>query len=158
VQRKITQLEIEKQALKKEKDAASRDRLIKIEEELKELKAESDEMISHWRMEKEIIGKIGEIKERLESTRTAARWQKGMETCLRRLSSVWHHHCPEKELEAQNARLNELQKGKKMLKEEVDAEDIAEVVAKWTNIPVSKLMQGEREKLIKMEEMLSKRV
>ncbi len=72
VQRKITQLEIEKQALKKEKDAASKDRLVKIEEELKELKAGSDEMIMHWRMEKEIISKIGEIKERLESTRTAA--------------------------------------------------------------------------------------
>ncbi len=159
VQRKITQLEIEKQALKKEKDAASKDRLVKIEEELKELKAGSDEMIMHWRMEKEIISKIGEIKERLESTRTAAQvaeragdLSKAAE--LRYGTTI----ALEKELEAQNARLNELQKGTKMLKEEVDAEDIAEVVAKWTNIPVSRLMQGEREKLIKMEEMLSKRV
>jgi ATP-dependent Clp protease ATP-binding subunit ClpB len=159
VQRKITQLEIEKQALKKEKDASSKDRLVKIEEELTDLKAESDEMIRHWRTEKEIISKIGEIKERLESTRTAAQvaeragdLSKAAE--LRYGTTI----ALEKELEAQNARLNELQKGKKMLKEEVDAEDIAEVVAKWTNIPVSRLMQGEREKLIKMEEMLSKRV
>ncbi|MBN1906602.1 MAG: ATP-dependent chaperone ClpB [Deltaproteobacteria bacterium] len=159
VQRKITQLEIEKQALKKEKDTASKDRLVKIEEELKQLKAGSDEMIKHWRMEKEIISKIGEVKERLESTRTAAQvaeragdLSKAAE--LRYGTTI----ALEKELEAQNARLNELQKGNKMLKEEVDAEDIAEVVAKWTNIPVSRLMQGEREKLIKMEEMLSKRV
>jgi ATP-dependent Clp protease ATP-binding subunit ClpB len=159
VQRKITQLEIEKQALKKEKDAASKERLVKIEEELKELKADSDGMIKHWRMEKEIISKIGEIKERLESTRTAAQvaeragdLSKAAELRYGTIIAL------EKELETQNAMLNELQKGKKMLKEEVDAEDIAEVVAKWTNIPVSRLMQGEREKLIKMEDMLSKRV
>ncbi|NLA74112.1 MAG: AAA domain-containing protein, partial [Deltaproteobacteria bacterium] len=159
VQRKIMQLEIEKQALKKEKDAASKERLVKIEEELKDLKESTDEMIKHWRMEKEIISKIGEIKERLESTRTAAQvaeragdLSKAAE--LRYGTTI----ALEKELEAQNTRLNELQKDKKMLKEEVDAEDIAEVVAKWTNIPVSRLMQGEREKLIKMEEMLSKRV
>ena len=159
VQRKITQLEIEKQALKKEKDAASKDRLAKIEVELKGLKSSTEEMIKHWKKEKEIISRIGEIKERLESTRTAAQaaeregdLSKAAELRYGTIISL------EKELDAQNSSLTELQKGKKMLKEEVDAEDIAEVIAKWTNIPVSKLMQGEREKLIRMEETLGKRV
>ncbi len=159
VQRKITQLEIEKQALKKEKDAASKERLVKIEDELKELKSGSDEMIKHWKMEKEIISRIGEIKERLESTRSAAQvaeragdLSKAAELRYGTIIAL------EKELEAQNVKLTELQKGKKMLKEEVDSEDIAEVISKWTNIPVSRLMQGEREKLIRMEETLGKRV
>ena len=159
VQRKITQLEIEKQALKKEKDSASKDRLNKIDDELKELKSGTEEMIRHWKSEKEIITKIGEIKERLEATRTAAQaaeregdLSKAAELRYGTIISL------EKELDDQNSRLAELQAGKKMLKEEVDSEDIAEVIAKWTNIPVSKLMQGEREKLIRMEEMLGKRV
>ncbi len=159
VQRKITQLEIEKQALKKEKDSASKDRLKKIDDELKELKSSTEDMIKHWKSEKEIITRIGDIKERLESTRTAAQvaeregdLSKAAELRYGTIISL------EKELENQNSRLSELQEGKKMLKEEVDSEDIAEVIAKWTNIPVSKLMQGEREKLIKMEEMLAKRV
>ncbi|MGD9159357.1 MAG: ATP-dependent chaperone ClpB [Desulfobacteraceae bacterium] len=159
VQRKITQLEIEKQALKKEKDSASKDRLKKIDDELKELKSGTEDMIRHWKAEKEIITGIGEIKERLEATRTAAQaaeregdLSKAAELRYGTIISL------EKELEDQNSRLAELQEGKKMLKEEVDSEDIAEVIAKWTNIPVSKLMQGEREKLIKMEEMLGKRV
>ncbi len=159
VQRKITQLEIEKQALKKEKDSASKDRLKKIDDELKELKAGTEDMIKHWKSEKEIITRIGEIKERLEATRTAAQAAE-REGDLSKAAELRYGTTIslEKELEDQNSRLSELQEGKKMLKEEVDSEDIAEVIAKWTNIPVSKLMQGEREKLIKMEEMLAKRV
>ena len=159
VQRKITQLEIEKQALKKEKDSASKDRLKKIESELKELKSSTEEMIKHWKSEKEIITKIGEIKERLESTRTAAQAAE-REGDLSKAAELRYGTiiALEKELEDQNSHLSRLQEGKKMLKEEVDSEDIAEVIAKWTNIPVSKLMQGEKEKLIKMEEMLGKRV
>ncbi|MBW2125970.1 MAG: AAA family ATPase [Deltaproteobacteria bacterium] len=124
IQRKITQLEIEREALKKEKDQASKDRLEKLEQELSQLTAQREEMIGHWKKEKETITRIREIKERLE----------------------------------ENKKLAELQADRKMLKEEVDAEDIAEVVAKWTGIPVAKLMEGEKEKLLHMEERLAQRV
>ncbi|MBW1732125.1 MAG: AAA family ATPase [Deltaproteobacteria bacterium] len=129
IQRKITQLEIEREALKKEKDQASKDRLEKLEQELSQLTAQREEMIGHWKKEKETITRIREIKERLESTKSE-----------------------------ENKKLAELQADRKMLKEEVDAEDIAEVVAKWTGIPVAKLMEGEKEKLLHMEERLAQRV
>jgi ATP-dependent Clp protease ATP-binding subunit ClpB len=159
IQRKITQLEIEREALKKEKDRASKDRLEKIEKELKELKSSTEEMIKHWKQEKEAITKISAIKEKLEATRSAAQvaeregdLSKAAELKYGRLIEL------ERNLEEENTRLSELQSGKKMLKEEVDSEDIAEVIAKWTHIPVSKLMEGEKEKLLKMEERLGKRV
>ena len=159
IQRKITQLEIEREALKKEKDQASKDRLQKLEKELKDLMATMEVMTTHWRKEKDVISKIGEIKERLESTKSDAQiaerqgdLSKAAELKYGTLNEL------EKSLEEQNRKLEELQSGKKMLKEEVDNEDISEVVAKWTGIPVSKLMEGEKEKLLKMEERLKKRV
>ncbi|MBN1849369.1 MAG: ATP-dependent chaperone ClpB [Deltaproteobacteria bacterium] len=159
VQRKITQLEIEKEALKKEKDRASKDRLEKIEKELKELKSSTDEMIKHWKMEKDAISKIRSIKEKLEATRSAAQvaerdgdLSKAAELKYGKLIEL------ERGLEEENRRFAELQSGKKMLKEEVDSEDIAEVIAKWTHIPVSRLMEGEKEKLLKMEDRLGQRV
>jgi ATP-dependent Clp protease ATP-binding subunit ClpB len=159
IQRKITQLEIEREALKKEKDQASKDRLKKIEKELGELKSEIDEMITHWKKEKETISKIREIKEKLESTRSDAQIAE-REGDLARAAELKYGTLIELEkgLNEENARLEELQSGRKMLKEEVDSEDIAEVVAKWTGIPVSKMMEGEKEKLLKMEERLARRV
>ena len=159
IQRKITQLEIEKEALKKEKDQASKDRLKKIEKELSELKSETDEMIAHWKKEKGAISKIREIKERLESTRSDAQIAE-REGDLARAAELRYGTLIELEkgLNEENARLAELQSGQKMLKEEVDSEDVAEVVAKWTGIPVSRMMEGEKEKLLKMEERLAQRV
>jgi ATP-dependent Clp protease ATP-binding subunit ClpB len=159
IQRKITQLEIEREALKKEKDQASKDRLKKIEKELGELKSETDEMTAHWKKEKETISKIREIKEKLESTRSDAQIAE-REGDLARAAELKYGTLIELEkgLNEENTRLAELQSGQKMLKEEVDSEDVAEVVAKWTGIPVSKMMEGEKEKLLKMEDRLARRV
>ncbi len=159
IQRKTTQLEIEREALKKEKDRASKDRLEKIERELRDLKSETEEMVGHWKREKEAIARISEIKGKLEATRNAAQVAE-REGDLSRAAELKYGTLItlEKELEQENNRLAELQSGKKMLKEEVDSEDIAEVIAKWTHIPVSKLMEGEKEKLLKMEERLEQRV
>jgi len=159
IQRKITQLEIEREALKKEKDQASKDRLKKIEKELEGLMANMEVMTIHWGKEKDAISKIREIKERLESTKSDALVAE-RQGDLSRAAELKYGTLNEleKSLEEQNRKLEELQSGKKMLKEEVDNEDISEVVAKWTGIPVSKLMEGEKGKLLKMEERLKKRV
>ncbi len=159
IQRKITQLEIEREALKKERDQASRDRLEKLEEELATLRAQTDEMISHWKKEKEVISKIREIKEKLEATRLEAQ-NAERQGDLSRAAELKYGSLIEldKALSEENRKLAELQVNRKMLKEEVDSEDIAEVVAKWTGIPVSKLMEGEKDKLLHMEERLALRV
>jgi len=159
IQRKMTQLEIEKEALKKEKDQASKDRLQKIEKELSDLKAVMEEMSSHWKKEKEAISKIRDIKEKLESTKSEAQVAE-RQGDLSRAAELKYGTLTEleKSLEEENRKLADLQSGQRMLKEEVDSEDIAEVVAKWTGIPVSKLMEGEREKLLHMEEKLEERV
>ncbi len=159
VKRKITQLEIEKEALKKEKDKASKDRLEKLTKELEELRSDTNEMIGRWKQEKEIITKIGQIKERLESTRSAAQVAE-REGDLSRAAELKYGTMIEleKALEAENRKLVEFQGEHQMLREEVGSEDIAEIIAKWTNIPLSKLMEGEREKLLKMEERLEQRV
>jgi len=159
LQRRITQLEIEREALKKEKDQASKDRLAKLEQELADLSAQRENMIEHWKKEKEAITRIRQIKEQLEATKGEAQraeregdLTKAAELKYGRLIEL------EKALEEENRKLGELQANRKMLKEEVDAEDIAEVVAKWTGIPVAKLMEGEKEKLLHMEERLAQRV
>jgi len=159
VKRKITQLEIEREALKKEKDKASRDRLEKLERELEELKRQTEDMIGHWEKEKEAISRIREIKEKLESTKSQAQMAERQGDLAKAAELKYGTLIElEKGLEEENRRLAELQTGRKMLKEEVDSDDIAEVVSKWTGIPVARLMEGEREKLLKMEERLSKRV
>jgi len=159
IQRKITQLEIEREALKKEKDQGSKDRLKKIKDELAQLKSQTEEMTAHWKKEKDTISKIRNIKERLESTKSEAQiaerdgnLAKAAELKYGTLIEL------EKTLEEENQKLEDLQSSQKMLKEEVDSEDIAEVVAKWTGIPVSRMMEGEKEKLLNMEERLSLRV
>ena len=159
LQRKITQLEIEREALKKEKDPASLDRIEKLEAELTKLNSEKEEMIAHWKKEKEAITRIREIKEQIEVTKAEAQIAE-REGDLAKAAELKYGKLVEleKALEEENKKLATLQQDSKMLKEEVDAEDIAEVVAKWTGIPVAKLLEGEREKLLHMEERLSERV
>ncbi len=159
VERRIKQLEIEKQALKKEKDRASKERLEKLEAELAELKEKSSEMKAHWQAEKECIARIRELKERLEQVKIEEQ-KAEREGDLEKAARLRYGETTELQarLEEENRRLQELQRDRKMLKEEVDDEDIAEVVSAWTGIPVSKLLEGEVEKLIHMEERLSRRV
>jgi ATP-dependent Clp protease ATP-binding subunit ClpB len=159
VERRIVQLEIEREALKKEKDKASRERLEKVEREIAELKEQSAGMKAHWQREKEAIARIRSLKERIEQ----ARFQIDEVTRrgdLGKAAELRYGTLPglEKELQAANAGLAELQTKQRMLKEEVDAEDVAEVVAKWTGIPVSRLLEGEIEKLLHVEDRLRRRV
>ncbi len=159
VQRRIRQLEIEREALKKETDKASKDRLTKLEEELADQREQSSAMMAHWQAEKEAITAIRQTKQEMENARAEEQAAerggdlgKAAEIRYGRMLDL------QKILEQQNQRLSELQVGKKMLKEEVDEEDIAEVVSRWTNIPVSKLMEGEVDKLVRMEALLRERV
>ena len=159
VQRKVMQLEIEREALKKEKDKASVDRLKKIEKELADLKAEVKEKSVHWENEKKSISKIREIKERIEKTKQEMK-EAEREVNYTRLAELQYGEMShlEKELKEEEQKLVTLQKEVKMLKEEVDEEDVSEVVSKWTGIPVSRMLEGEVEKLIHMEERLRQRV
>jgi len=159
LRRKTTQLEIEREALKKESDNPSKQRLKKIDEELSSLKAQTDEMTAHWKREKEIITRIREIKEKIDAAKSEAQLAERQGDLAKaaelRYSTILQL---EKDLSDANAELSELQSAKKMLKEEVDSDDIAEVVSKWTGIPVERMMEGEREKLLKMEERIGQRV
>jgi ATP-dependent Clp protease ATP-binding subunit ClpB len=159
IDRRIMQLEIEREALKKEKDEASKERLQRLEKELAELQEESNQMKAHWQLERDAIQEIRQKKEQIEQTKLEieqAERHADLEQAARlrygRLSEL------EGQLKESEDRLREQQAGQRMLKEEVDAEDIAEVVSKWTNIPLSKLLEGEVEKLLKMEERLHLRV
>src|SRR5438445_615576 len=159
LERQIRQLEIERQALKKETDRASKDRLTGIEKQLAELSETRTALRSRWNQEKEVIGKIRSLKAQLEEVRAeadraerAADFAKAAELRYGKAVEV------EKQSQAGQARLTELQGGHALLKEEVDEEDIAEIVGRWTGIPVSRLMEGEIAKLIKMEERLHERV
>jgi ATP-dependent Clp protease ATP-binding subunit ClpB len=159
VQRKVMQLEIERQALKKEKDKASVERLKKLEKELADLKAEVKEKSLKWENEKKSISQIREIKERIEKTKQMMK-EAERELDYTRLAELQYGEMThlEQELKKEEERLAVLQKEGKMLKEEVDEEDVAEVVSKWTGIPVSKMLEGEVEKLVHMEERLKQRV
>ncbi|MCR4433459.1 MAG: ATP-dependent chaperone ClpB [Caldiserica bacterium] len=159
VERKLRQLEIERQAVKKEKDAASQARLAKIEEEIQELKEKAMSMRAQWQREKEILNRMRELKEKIEQTRTEEQqaelrgdWDKAAELRFGVRLSL------QKELDELNKQFSEMEKDRRMLKEEVDEEDIAEIVSKWTGIPVTRLMEGEMQKLITMEERLGQRV
>jgi len=159
LRRKLMQLEIEKQALRKEKDQNSKERLKKIEKESASLKEESQGLEIHWQKEKEAIKKIQEIKNRIEDLKLE---EKKFERAgnLDRVAEIRYGRLLElqKELEKENKNLQKQQNGRQMLKEEVDEEDIAEVLSKWTHIPLSKLLEGEVEKLLKIEERLKSRV
>jgi len=159
IQRKITQLEIEREALKKESDKASKERLEKLEAELAEMKDEILKMKGHWQNEKDTIEIIRKIKEELEQV-SIEEHQAEREGNLAKVAELRYGKTVElnKRLEEANRKLAELQKDSRMLKEEVDAEDIAEVISKWTGIPVSKMLESEKEKLVFMEDRLKKRV
>jgi ATP-dependent Clp protease ATP-binding subunit ClpB len=159
VQRRTMQLEIEREALRKEKDPASKERLSKLEKELADLKEQATELRSHWEQEKEAIQQGRKLKEELEQVRVAVE-QAQRAGDYAKASELQYGRVPalEAELKSQETRLQELQKAKSMLKEEVDEEDIAAVVGKWTGIPVSRLMEGEIQKLLKMEDRLHERV
>jgi ATP-dependent Clp protease ATP-binding subunit ClpB len=158
-ERKIRQLEIERQAVKKEKDKASQERLKKIEKELSNLKEELSQLSIHWKVEKDCLTKIQSLKEQIEKAKNeesaaerAGDYEKAARIKYGELVGL------NKELEEQNQKIQEIQKRQKMLKEEVDEEDIAEIVSKWTGIPVAKMMEGEMDKLLKMEQRLKQRV
>jgi len=159
VERRIRQLEIEREALKKETDPASMERLAKLEQELADLREQSSKMKVHWQNEKEVISRIREIKgqiERAKQDEQAAERGGDLGKAAELRYGVLLNL--QKELQEQNTRLEELQKSHKMLKEEVDEDDIAEVVSKWTGIPVSRMLEGEVQKLVQMEDRLHDRV
>ncbi len=159
VQRKITQAEIERQALKKETDAASRERLAKLENDLEAARANLAQMKAHWDREKAAIETIRKIKEELEQVGIAQQ-KAEREGDLARVAELRYGRAIElnKQMETARSELEALQAERKMLKEEVDDEDVAEVVARWTGIPVSRMLESEREKLVGMEDRLSRRV
>jgi ATP-dependent Clp protease ATP-binding subunit ClpB len=156
VERRIRQLEIERVALSKETDAVSRERLANLDEELANLQEQSTSMKAHWQGEKDAIGAIRELKERLEHLRSEVE----REPDLEKAAEIRYGQIPQLERQVQEAteRLGTLQDTQKMLKEEVDEEDVAEVVSKWTGVPVSRLMEGELDKLVRMEQVLHERV
>ncbi len=159
IERKIIQMEIEKQALLKEHDLHSQERLRKLSDELESLKAESAKLKAHWQKEKEIIKSLRDLKNRLEEKKEQAK-KTEREGNLALTAEIRYGEIPaiEKEMEEKNQELMEIQKEGKMLSEEVDGEMVAEIVAKWTGIPVSRLQESESAKLVKMEDRLKSRV
>jgi ATP-dependent Clp protease ATP-binding subunit ClpB len=159
LERKIIQLEIERQALKKEKDKSAKEKLDKLSKELADLKEKSGALKARWQREKEMIESMNRLKEEMDQLKVeeqnaerAGNLEKVAEIRYGRLKEN------EKKMEEASRKLAEIQKGGKMLKEEVDEEDVAEVVSKWTGIPVSKMLEGEVEKLVKMESVLAERI
>jgi len=159
VERRIMQLQIEQQALEKESDAASKERLQRIEQELAELNEESTAMKGQWQQEKKAIRAIREVKTSIEGTKQAIE-QAEQRADLEQASKLRYGDLRnlESELKTREQRLEEVQHGQPMLKEEVDEEDVAEIVSKWTAIPISKLLESEKAKLLRMEENLRMRV
>jgi ATP-dependent Clp protease ATP-binding subunit ClpB len=159
IERRIMQLEIEKQALSKERDDASRERLNKLEKELSELKEKSKDMKKQWKKEKDVIQEIRSIKENIEKAKLDESIYE-REGNLGKVAEIRYGLIVnlKKELDETNKKLLLVQKEFKMLKEEVGEEDVAEVVSKWTGIPLSRLMKGEKEKLVAMEDALKRRV
>jgi ATP-dependent Clp protease ATP-binding subunit ClpB len=156
VERRIRQLEIERVALAKETDVASKERLAALDEELANLQEQIAGMKAHWQSEKDAISQIQELKEQLETKRSELE----REPDLEKAAEIRYGQVPELERQVSEAtkRLDELQSEQKMLKEEVDEENIAEVVSKWTGVPVSRLMEGEMAKLVNLEQVLHERV
>lgn len=159
VRRKIMQLEIEKQALGKEKGDASKKRREKLEKELAGLKESQSSMQTHWENELRIINDIRKTKEDIEHKKTEES-QAERDGELEKVAKIRYETLSalQKQLEEKTEEFAEIQKDRKMLKEEVDSEDIAEIVSKWTGIPVAKMLEGEREKLVKMEKNIMQRV
>jgi ATP-dependent Clp protease ATP-binding subunit ClpB len=159
IERRVMQLEIERQALRKESDAHSRERLKQIEKDLGALREQSSGLKAHWQTEKDAIGRIRKLKEDIDRLKTEEqRFERAGE--LSRVAEIRYGKlsAAEKELKMAHERLAELQKDHPMLKEEVGDEEIAKIVSKWTGIPVGRLLEGEIQKLVHMEERLRQRV
>ncbi len=159
VERKIKQLEIEREALKREKDEASAKRLEELQKELSDLGEERTKFRAHWSLEKDKIQSMRKMKSDIDNAKTLAeRYER--EGDLGKVAELRYGNIVnlEKQLKEETKALAEIQKNKKMLKEEVDAEDIAEIVSKWTGIPVNRMLESERSKLLRLEEELHKRV
>jgi ATP-dependent Clp protease ATP-binding subunit ClpB len=159
VSRRIRQLEIEEMALSKEEDSASKDRLARLQAELADLREQQTAMTAHWQAEKEAIGAIRSLKSEVEEARGEAdRFER--EGDLAKAAEIRYGRVPEleRQIELATAKLSELQTTQKMLKEEVDPEDVAEVVSRWTGVPVTRLVEGEVAKLVHLEDLLHARV
>lgn len=159
IMRRIMQLEIEKEALKKENDRHTIERLEMLNKELSELKAQSDSMKAQWELEKGNIKNIREIKKEIENVKAMIE-KAELEYDLNKAAELKYGKLTEleKRLNEEKNKLESIQKGKQLLKEEVTDEEIAEIVSKWTGIPVTKLMENEKEKLLRLDEILHKRV
>jgi ATP-dependent Clp protease ATP-binding subunit ClpB len=159
ISRRVMQLEIERQALKKETDAASRDRLARLEKELADLKADSDALKARWQAEKESVQKVRQVREQIEETKRQFELAERQHD-LNRAAELKYGKLPElqRQLTAQEQEANAPSHGQRLLKEEVGEEDIAAVVSRWTGVPVTKLLEGEKEKLLHLEDELHKRV
>ncbi len=160
VERRITQLEIERQALAKEKDKASKERREALERELAELREKSNAMKQQWQNEKETLGSVGKIKQQMEEARLQAE-QATRTGDLGRAAEITYGTLPQLEQQMHDTELQLASKqagGRQFLKEEVAEDDIADIVAKWTGIPVSRMLEGEKERLTRLESLLSERV
>src|SRR5258707_137078 len=159
VQRRVMQLEIEREALKKEKDKASKDRLAKLEKELADLKARGDALRSQWQVERQAVDRLRKLREEIDHTRVEIRQEERADD-LNKAAELRYGKLQELErrLQSEEELLVKKQGTSRLLKEEVDEEDIAEIVSRWTGVPVSKLMQGEVEKLLKLADHLHQRV
>jgi ATP-dependent Clp protease ATP-binding subunit ClpB len=159
IERQVIQLEIERQALSKEEDPASRERLSLIEKQLSELREQSTQMKLRWQREKELIQSIRALKEEKDKAHIEEQ-QAEREGNYARVAEIRYGRLQEldRRLKEANARLEELQQNERMLKEQVDEEDVAKVVAKWTGVPVTKMLESEIQKLVRMEDLMAKRV
>ncbi|MBF0241367.1 MAG: ATP-dependent chaperone ClpB [Desulfamplus sp.] len=159
IQRRMVQAEIERQALTKEKDPASIERLEKLEKKIGEMRAEIEPMLQHWESEKRLIQEITTIREKIDQAQTEAKIAE-REGDLAKVAQIKYGTIEDlnRQINAKKAELDKLQQDKRMLKEDVEDSDIADVVSSWTGIPVSRILKGEQEKLVQMESHIQKRV
>jgi ATP-dependent Clp protease ATP-binding subunit ClpB len=159
ISRRVMQLEIEREALRKERDPASKERLEKLEKELADLRAEGDALKARWQAEKQAVQHLRDLREQIEQTKTEMELAQ-RQYDLNRAAELKYGklNALERQLKAEEERLSQQQSAARLIKEEVDEEDIAEVVSRWTHIPVSKLLEGEVQKLLNLDEELHRRV
>jgi ATP-dependent Clp protease ATP-binding subunit ClpB len=157
--RRIMQLEIEREALRREKDAASKERLARLERELADLKADFDELIGRWQAEKDAVQRLRQIREQVEQTKAEVA-QAERQYDLNRAAELKYGKLSglERQLEEESTKFARQQAQSRLIKEEVDEEDIAQVVSRWTGVPVTKLLEGEMQKLLSLEDELHQRV
>src|SRR4030095_6525030 len=159
LERRILQLEIEREALRKEKDSASKERLKQLEKELANLKSDRDSLKAQWEAEKQSIEDAQKLREQAEKVRHDIEVAQ-RQSELGRVAELQYGRLPqlEKELKAAEAKMHPTQGGLRLLQEEVTADEVAEVVSRWTGVPVSRLLEGEKEKLLRLDQILHERV